>query len=412
MNDKLVIRYSKKNIMSWLAILFIALIAVGAVLQINMYVVFTYMLISMPLFLANVRLIFDNLRKNTLIKIWLLYILAGFVSTLYHGRLFLTNSVFVDLSFSFVALSITACVDRKTFYQTFIKFMSILSVLVLLAQIIHVDIFGMLKAGSTYSTSDMYSSNGVSALFEYRHYYGIMLTCAFFMNLYCGKEKRKFLTGCILILNIILTYTRNTWLAFAFGFTIYVWKEKKQKIKSKKILYLMIALLCLLLTAMLFPEVWVPVVENIIERFTNAKLTTSTYLYGGVRGYVITCGVQFILKNWRQYLFLGGGSGFALTWLRANPYGLYKEWTAAIDVQYITVLMDTGIIGLALIAILVVTEIRIYISKSKNSDFLTAIIIIVMCVSFCFFDVFDTCTSVYAFWMFILCISDKKADEG
>lgn len=123
------------------------------------------------------------------------------------------------------------------------------------------------------------------------------------------------------------------------------------------------------------------------------------------------CGTQYILKNWKKYLFFGGGNGFALMWLKENPYGLYKEWTAAIDVQYITVLMNTGIIGLALIVMLIVTEIRTYISDNQNSDFLTSIIIIVMCVSFCFFDVFNTCTSIYAFWIFILCLRDKKADK-
>ena len=162
------------------------------------------------------------------------------------------------------------------------------------------------------------------------------------------------MTGCILVSNIVLTYTRNTWLAFAFGLAIYVWKEKKQKIKSKILLYMMAVLLCLFLIVILFPEVWLPVIENIIERSTQAKLTTSTYLYGGVRGYTVTFGVQYILKNWKQYLFLGGGNGFALMWLKENPYGLYKEWDAAIDVQYVTVLMDTGIIGLAFIIILIV----------------------------------------------------------
>lgn len=411
MNDKLVIRYSKKNMMSWLAISFIALIAVGAYFQINMYVICIYILISIPLFITNLKLVFNNLKRNSLVRIWMLYILVGLASTLYYGRLFLNNSVFVDLSFFFIALSVAACTDRKIFYQNFIKFMSILSVLVLIAQITHVDFFGMLKAGSEYSAGDIFRGGGVSALFEYRHYYGIMLNCAFFMNLYYGKEKRKFLTSCILVSNIILTYTGNTWLAFAFGLAIYGWKEKKQKIKSKKILYVVAVLLCLFLIIVLFPEAWFPVLENIIRRFTDAKLTTSTYLYGGVRGYVMICGTQYILKNWKKYLFFGGGNGFALMWLKENPYGLYKEWTAAIDVQYITVLMNTGIIGLALIVMLIVTEIRTYISDNQNSDFLTSIIIIVMCVSFCFFDVFNTCTSIYAFWIFILCLRDKKADK-
>lgn len=409
---KLVIRYSKKNIISWIAISFIAMIAIGAIFQINTYVVLAYILIVMPLLLSKYKLILENIKTNVLVKIWLLYILIGFMTTFYHGQLFKTNAIFVDLSFALIALALAASTDRIFFYRNFVRFMYILSIVVLVTQIIHVDVFGMLKAGSAYSSIDISSGGGVSAIFEYRHYYGIMLAGAFFMNLYYGKESRKFLTACLFILNIIISYTRSAWIAFAFGLAIYLWKEKKSKIKSKILLYVIMILWSIFLIGLLLPELWLPIAKNIVDRFVNAKITTSTYLYGGVRGYVVTCGVQYILNNWKKYLFFGGGSGFALMWLRENPYGLYKEWTAAIDVQYITVLMDRGIIGLALILGLVISQIRVCVSQKNNKDYLTALIVLVMCVSFCFFDVFDTCTSVFAFWMFILCLQGNGDIEA
>jgi hypothetical protein len=407
--ENVMLKYSKKNMVSWLASSFIILISIGAYFQINNYIVAVFLLISGFLFIINGRLIMSNIKRNFRVKIWLIYTLLELSSSIFHGRLFMDKAFFVDLSFLIIALAMTSCIDRKDFCQNFVRVMIVFSILVLITQLIQVDLFAGLKAGTMYSSIDS-STGGVSAIFEYRHYYGILLSCAFFMNAYYGKEKYKFLIGCILISNIILTYTRSIWLAFALGVMMYGWKER-QKIKGRKLLLIMLIVLILFMSMLFFPEVIVSVIDKIIARYHDAKVV-STYLYGGVRGYAIICGTQYIFEHWKEYLFWGGGNGFAMTWLQENPYGTYKEWTAAIDVQYVSVLMNTGIIGLSFVVMLIVKEIRVYLLNERNSNFLIAVLILIMSIAFGFFDVFGTCTSIYAFWIFILCLQDEKVSTS
>lgn len=401
MNNKIVVRLSKQNVISWMATSFIAMIAIGAYYQINFYIIAIYAIASVPLFLTNAHAVFAKIKNNSLIRMWIIYIFVSFLSTFINGKLFFRNTTFINFSFIFIGISIAASTDRITFYRIFTKFITVLSTVVLITQIIHVDLFGLIKSGTVYYSVDTRIGGGVSSLFEYRHYYGVMLSCAFFINLFYGYEKRKFLTGCILFINIILTYTRNIWLALLFGIIIYFVKEKKHKIKSKYLLNASGILVCVLFIGALFPELWLPILENIVNRFIQAQVSLSTYSYGGVRGYVIIRGTQHIFGNWKRYLIFGGGDGFAMDWLKSNPYGY--GWTDAIDVQYITVLMNTGIVGIAVIIALIMKVTRRFIFSKRNSDYLTELIVIIMSISFCFFDVFGLCTSIYAFWIFIIC---------
>ena len=385
------------------------MIAIGAYYQINFNIIAIYVIASIPLFLSNIKLIFIKIKHNMLIKIWLIYIFTSFLSTLIHGRFFLSNTTFVNVAFIFIGISISASTDRITFYQTFTKFITVLSVVVVITQIAQVDVFGLIKAGTAYYSIDTRIGGGVSALFEYRHYYGVMLLCAFFINLFYGDKKKKFIVGCVLFINIILTYTRNIWMALLCGILIYLMKEKKHTIKSKYLSYAIGIFICILFIGVIFPELWLPIFENIVSRFIQAQVSLSTYSYGGVRGYVITQGTQYILENWKQYLFIGGGDGFAMNWLRDNPYGY--GWTDAIDVQYITVLMNTGIVGIVIIFVLIINAIRRFKLSKRNSDYLTELLVIIMSISFCFFDVFGLCTSIYAFWILVLCFGYGKTNN-
>jgi hypothetical protein len=345
-------------------------------------------------------------------KLWLIYLGVGLFSTLINGRIFNDKSLYINLCFLFIALSISGYTSDKSFCKNFIYVLSFISILNIVSYIFHIDIFGFLKSGTPYLTDDE-RSEGLAAFFEYRHYYSVLLSCAFFMNLYYFVGRKKKIIGLILLVSLYLTYTRSAWIAFMFAGIIFIYKEKKQFnnwswINLKSILMIGIICTSLIVIQISFPTLSIPIIGKVLERIAEARFTTSTYMYGGVRGYVWIEGIRNILINWKKYLLFGGGNGYALSWLSANPYGDYGEWTAAIDVQYITVFMDTGIAGLFCVLALVWNTLKKCLLGTVNRRFVFLLSMVIMFISFLFFDVFGTCTSIFAFWNFIMCLYSKE----
>jgi hypothetical protein len=357
--------------------------------------------------LFNTKKLVEKLRNNSLIQLWILYVIINLTSTILHGREFTDLvPVLLDVCLLFIILTLTSYTESSIVFEKIIRLMYCLSIVTLVTYVLHIDVFEVLKSESVYK-GIFSGGGGASALFEYRHYYGVMLSCAFFMNLYYGKENRRFFTGCILISNIILTFTVNTWISFLLGVLIYVGKEVKPKVKLKYFLYFAAFLILVIFIIIFFHDVCVSVINSIMNRFDDLQVSLGNFEYGGMRGYSLICGVQYILENWKKYVLLGGGNGFAMTWLREHPYG---TWTAAIDVQYVTVFMNCGILGLGVLIVLAFKELRMLLTKNRNEDaFLKALLILVMSVSFCFFEVFESCTSIYVFWLSILCLSEEHS---
>lgn len=413
MDTKLRIRISRQDIFSILIILFIFLIAIGAYYETNSYTIGLFCVISIPFFLKKIQYIVANIMQNRRCILWIIYIVIGMVSTFLNGRVGSNNAIFVDLSFLFIALSLSSMVDRKEFLISLKNIIVFIGVIVLLSQLMNIDFFGLIKTGTVYSAIDIFSGGGVSALFEYRHYYGMFINAALLIEIYYHSRKAKYhiFNMFVLVINIILTYTRSTWIAIAFALVLYIWKNKKDKIKSRTVMNLLGSTIILLFVLILVSDIWFPILGNVIDRIVNAQVTSSTYIYGGVRGYVIQVGVRHIIENWNQYLLIGGGHGFALSWLKANPYGLYKEWSAAIDVQYVTVFMNLGVLGIVTIFLFFLFEIKTFLASTNREDEMLSILFIMIGIILIFFDIFDTCTSVYAFWVVLICLRGNKKNN-
>jgi len=168
-----------RNIYTVLMVLFICMISLGAYFRKNVVFIGLFLILSMPVFISQSSSIFRNIKQNKKLRLWISYIGVAIVSTCLHHRSEDYRSVLIDISILFIALSFTCYVDFDKFIIAFKNLILLLSALVLITTLFHINFFSFLKAGTVYSAVDASSGGGVSAIFEYRHYYGLFLVIAF-----------------------------------------------------------------------------------------------------------------------------------------------------------------------------------------------------------------------------------------
>ena len=266
-----------------------------------------------------------------------------------------------------------------------------------------------------YSSVDAESGGGISTLFEYRHYYGLYLVAALFIQILYPFKKSymNFIAYGLLGLNIVATYTRSVWIVLCICWLFWLCKFHSTKITNKTMRRtifggLALAVIFLLFSVFFFDKI-LAMLSNI--SFRMDVFDTSDKYFGGVRLYVLREGFSYIVDNWKEYFLLGGGTGFAMEWLKAHPFGQWGEWSSSIDVQYVTSFMDAGIVGLTIL-ICIVKRIIASFFKAKSSYIIVVSYILVYLVFIIFFyDIFGTVTSAFPLWCICIMLLKKERVE-
>ena len=240
----------------------------------------------------------------------------------------------------------------------------------------------------------------MASIFEFRHYYACYLAIALLSTLRYPFPNKVLQWSSLLILsiNIFLTSTRTIWFALLV-LIIFKIKLKNKFVIKRNIIYTTLILVPFLIfiitTSDIFSNVWLRLIQ-IFESDQN---------FGGVRLYTLTNGTMYILRNWPRYFFLGGGPGFAMYWLKLNPFGF---WTNAIDSQYVTIFMDFGILGLISFLIpifyIVLTKYRELESFHRDS-------MLIMAFSSLFFEIIGSTTSIFVLWMTVFLSATLKKND-
>lgn len=141
------------------------------------------------------------------------------------------------------------------------------------------------------------------------------------------------------------------------------------------------------------------VVDTLVSRFS--EIFTSELDFGGVRGYTLINGISYMFLKAPWLLVLGGGGGFALQWLRENPF---YYWSAAIDNQYVTTFMDYGFLGFSILFALMYNVSKIiFLGFKEGSRVVFALCFFTIGVSMLFFEIFGTTSSILVLWTICLC---------
>lgn len=335
----------------------------------------------------------NHLLKNNLILIWEFYIIIQVISTFIFRGLSGWNTVFYSVLFFLIVFNFQSNWNQEFFLKSFRNIFLILGMISILGR----NYFDILKIGTQYLNS---GNIGIDSLFEYRHYYGVYLIAYMLINLvYPFKNKiLNIASWMILVLNLIMLETVNSWLAVTVVLIIYMAKNHRASYKQLIIGFITIMLFCVFLLVF-----YRQISDIFIKNFNRIGLIISngflTNQYSSVRSYTIQNGSRYILSNWKKYIWIGGGNGFALEWLRNNPYNPlgWESWTKAIDNQYITTFMDSGLLGLGAICALFFKSIN-QIKIQTNSKFMIfPLSLFSMFFVMAFFDLFGQGT-IFLFW--------------
>lgn len=392
---------SLKKIAATLLVGFILLIAVGAYLEQNEIIVLSYLIISTLVFLVPFSLnrrdaIYINYKKIS--KAWVAFLILSVVTTVIHGRWNNMHTVFIEITFFYIALLLTACTDLKLFLKYFRNLIVLLSFLGIITFFFDIDFFSGIKNSTGYLTVDTAVGGGISSVFEFRHYYGAFLVCTLITLLEYNYSNRifQFISFCCVLVNIALTFTINTWISCIIVLLFYLYKKSEYKITQKAIIQFIEIVALIILFGVVFYNIWQTLFINLWSRFLNAIASIDE---NTVRVYTFTNGIEYILHVKKEYFWIGGGCGTAIEWLIQNPAGQWKQWNSAIDMQYVTIFMDNGLIGVVLILSIFVKAIKKYISKNNYFYLVFLMFFIIMM----FFEIIGTSTSIFAFWCICIC---------
>ncbi|NME42583.1 hypothetical protein HF863_07390 [Lactobacillus agilis] len=404
------ISVSLRRICSIVLVTFVIAPDIAAIYKVNNEVTVIYALLATVFFLLGLKNKKINIHFNKVLMLLFIYIIGSSIST----YIFINQNqgffgILCSVVYLYIAYILSSLCDRALFIKYFQKLMISLAYIALLSKVTGVDFFGMLKKGSIYTSVDPITG-GISAIFEFRHYYGVFLMITLISLILMPLSKRVInnINIFIVVINIILTYTRNIWIATSIVLILLFLKYYRFKITETGVLlaalFFVLCIMCFIIFKNQIDSIFDAIFKR-IDEITNAKNTYGGI--GGVRGYTFTYGSKLILDNWRKYLLFGGGQGFAILWLVANPYGQWKEWTSAIDIQYVSTFMNSGLIGIISLIWIILIAIKMYIKQSDGKKTIFSLSIIGISIAIIFFDIIGIPNSVFALWNVCLCFLDK-----
>ncbi|MHC5247726.1 O-antigen ligase family protein [Enterococcus sp. LJL90] len=400
-------KISLGTVVNFILLSFPILVAFGSYKQINSYIIIVYLAISLFLLVMKNDGFTKGFVKNKLSLVWTSFIALTFFSTIFMKR---TGNIITSLNEICVFLIVyilTRYWNPKKYLIYFKNIILVLSIISIVGYIFNIDFFSVLKSGTVYYSVDLNVGGGISTIFEYRHFYGVFLTISLIIQYYFSFHNiyLDFFVNSIFLFNVLLTYTRNIWVTLVICFFFLLIKHFRPKLKVKYIVYFYLVLFAIVLGVVFLKDSLSTVIINSLDRILaifdyQSTSTASVPIFGGVRGYTLIYGTRYIFTRGILYILFGGGSGFALNWLEQNPY---NWWDAAIDNQYVTILMDTGIAGLLLI-ILMFSIILSSFWKSKDSlQSVFSLSLIALFIAMYFFELLGTMSSAFVVFNIFVC---------
>ena len=187
-----------------------------------------------------------------------------------------------------------------------------------------------------------------------------------------------------IVLAIILTQSRSAWIATVVILFIYLLKFHTHRINRSYLIYGMLAVgIAFLVSIALGYNVGAEIV-----RFISTRIQGS--LEAG-EGHIVR--IEIILNSfeyWKSHignLFFGRGKNYGLLFLKYNPikkFGTFT-WTAAIDNQYITLIHETGLVGLILIFYIIALAFKRFIKSNKIDSIQVAVSLCLIGNAICMF---------------------------
>ncbi len=214
-----------------------------------------------------------------------------------------------------------------------------------------------------------------SLFFYHPIYYGMFVTMALVI-ISVLPFRNKFLqigSYIILISGILLSKSRTCWLALLFVAILYALKKRSIIFSRESVRRGIFWLFGFLLVVFVFLRT--PIMKSILDSMFNRidSLSGSNVEYGARLANLSLPRQIAEKKSWLFFLF-GGGMGYGKSYLMAHPS--INNWTEAIDNQFLTLFIDTGIVGLLIYIGILFTVVKSFFNRTTKISELACLLII------------------------------------
>ena len=199
-------------------------------------------------------------------------------------------------------------------------------------------------------------------------YYAVLQVCGLVCLIYMPLKKKllNYIAGSLMILNILLTQSRTGWLLLALLAFLYFTKYvniKEYIVFSRRTLFFYIGILGIASVAIIMflqSDLYITLKDMIISR-AEAVLVNAEY---GARLTNFSLLKMLAHEKGLHFFIFGGGLRFSISYLQSHPTTM--GWVRAIDNEYLTILMDGGIICLLLLVAFVISCVIHFYQKRVN----------------------------------------------
>lgn len=252
------------------------------------------------------------------------------------------------------------------------------------------------------------SSMRVRSIFLHPTICGVFMTLAWLCVLFMPYKKNwlNYLAKITIFLCLLGTQSRSNWIAFVIINLLYIWKKYKKKgisFEKKDIVRAVILLVTTLIIAIIFNEYIRNIYQLVINRWIAGLDSNNAGNYNRVT--MIKMGLEEWINFGIPEKIFGAGSGYAKAFLLKHPI---RGWNSAVDNQYLTVLLDFGLLGLIFFLCLAGYIFRKVMVDDNEINQLCGLSLLSMFISTFFYEMFPWITVTLIFSLF-LCIIEKSS---
>ena len=404
------------NIKQSILVVYIFLLTVFgySVLSMRKYLLAGGIILAMLIVLSNKKIRLRKIGGNT--KIWALMcgvacaatVLADIFPTIYSSAN-IGLGEYIDVLKEFVLLPLVIYFfSRHTNIKAYILFFRgyalVLCLLCLIEKTMSTKLFLWLYSPLPSSAE----VERVSLFLSHPIYFAVFVMLgAIALMMYPLKNTLRTVIAWILIfVGLFFSEARSTWVAFVMVAILRYLKKKKVKrsVKKSKLVAFTALVLCFLVILLS-----TDIIQNaFMQIFGKISVIWDSDCNDASKGIRLTNAINAIvfLGSNPRYLLIGGGYGFSLSFLLENP-SLYG-WTDALDNQYLSYILNFGILTFALFIILTCRCLKsVFVKNEISTEYFTLnLMLISLMISLFFFEALTTISPVFAVYISLIFLID------
>lgn len=359
---------------------------------------------------------------NKIQKWWFIFISYTLIESIFSNIFFnvekdgsAISSIYYLVIFMIILYFVQFC-DRTYFFKIIRNFMAVCSVLGIIEYVTGFQFYkNWITVDNIERTYQIYGIPGTEnyrliLFFGHPIFLSVFLTIFLIFLFYIPFNKKiiNIFFELIGIICLILTQARSSWISLSIVLIFYIFVSKKiSSIKIKYVVRFFVTVFLLGILIYIFNNINNPFFQNIGTIFKERinSILVSPETASGARMANLSL-INYVSSSW--IMILGGGNGYALSLLKAHP--TVNGWTNAVDNQYLTFLINYGIIGLVIFIYFVILCIKtLYTTRDKINKM---IILSIMSIIFAgyFFEFYQNMYVNY--FLFILVAFIREDNYG